>query len=198
MMAQGDDDARAYPRARARIKVEYHFGETLGVDHTGDISQGGIFLYTHRTAQAGTRVYLRLHLPGSRAGEPLKVIGVVRHAHDPVVVPGSEAQPGMGIEFVEAYAHTREQLAEFVAALLTDPTGDPPPIIRELGRGPESTFGARLTGGDRALLDAAEVERTFRFGSRRRAEPKQRLFQLLIVLVILSFVLAVVVHLASK
>ena len=82
-MAAAQEDARAHPRARARVKVDYHFGDTTGEGHTVDVSEGGIFLAAENIAPVGTRVYLRIHLEleGTRyEEEPLKIIGVVARA----------------------------------------------------------------------------------------------------------------------
>ncbi len=122
MAEPGGPDAREHPRASARIKVEYNFGSTTGVGHTTDISEGGLFLCCRRIAQAGTRVYLRLHLPGSMTGEPLKVIGAVVRSRRPFSAAGGDpSQEGMGIQFEVAYAKTREALNDFVNNLLLHP-----------------------------------------------------------------------------
>jgi hypothetical protein len=122
MAESGGPDAREHPRASARIKVEYNFGSTTGVGHTLDISEGGLFLSCHRIAQPGTRVYLRLYLPGSALGDPLKVIGVVVRAREPFASSGKNpADEGMGIHFEVAYARTREALNDFVQNLLLHP-----------------------------------------------------------------------------
>ncbi len=122
MAEPGGPDAREHPRASARIKAEYNFGSTTGVGHTTNISEGGIFLCCRRIAQPGTRVYLRLYLPGSMVGDPLKVIGVVVRSRQPFTVAGSNpSEEGMGIRFEVAYARTREALNDFVQNLLLHP-----------------------------------------------------------------------------
>jgi hypothetical protein len=114
-------ESRQHPRARARIKVEYHFGSTTGVGHTNDISEGGIFLTCSPIAPVGTRIYLRLHLPGSQAGEPLKIIGMVTRS----VEKGPQRESGMGVHFEVAYSRTRESLGGFVDDLLTVSSSQP-------------------------------------------------------------------------
>jgi uncharacterized protein (TIGR02266 family) len=115
-------EARQHPRARTRVKVEYHFGASTGVGYTNDVSEGGMFLACRETAARGTRVYLRMHLPSAAAGEPLKIIGLVTR-----VVAATDTGPaGMGIHFEVAYARTREALADFLEALLAlDANGAP-------------------------------------------------------------------------
>ena len=125
MTAAAQGEARAHPRARARIKVEYHFGSTTGVGHTMDISEGGIFLIGQRVARPGTRIYLRLYLPGSQA-DPLKLIGLVTRAVTPR--EDEDLEIGMGIHFEIAYARTRTALFGFIGALRSHEKGDSPPI----------------------------------------------------------------------
>jgi hypothetical protein len=115
-------DARVHPRARAHIRVEYHFGNTAGVGSTNDISEGGLFMRCDHSAEPGTRVYLRLYLPGSMDGEALKIIGMVKRRR-------SGAEPGMGIHFEIAYSKTREQLGDFMRGVLVH-ASQPPPEAR--------------------------------------------------------------------
>jgi hypothetical protein len=169
-------EARAHPRARARIKVEFHYGSTTGVGHTMDISEGGIFLNCKRIAQTGTRIYLRLHLPGSQAGEPLKVIGLVTRAVQPKSVGGGEDDGGgMGIHFEVAYARTREALGEFIEALLSNAgaRGDIELVAGATTKRPE--YSVRLgnvnvppvaVGAPAPKpLTAAQVDKAFSFGT---------------------------------
>lgn len=105
------EEARAHRRARARVRVEYHFGGTIGVGFTNDISEGGLFLHCEEIAPPGTRVYMELYLPGRRHPEALKIIGMVKRASD---------RAGMGIRFEVAYARTRQLLHDFMHDLLDD------------------------------------------------------------------------------
>jgi hypothetical protein len=113
-----NDEAREHRRARARIKVEYHFGTTTAAGQSNDISEGGLFLECDRVAPQGMRVYLRVHLPGSAAGDPLKIIGIVTRTVDADHAESAGSPPGMGLHFEVAYARTREHLAEFMETLL--------------------------------------------------------------------------------
>src|SRR5688572_4092739 len=107
MAARVGPDSREHPRARARIRVEYQFGTTTGVGYTTNISEGGMFLSCGDAAHSpslvavdaatvGARIYLRVHLPGSRAGDALKIIGSVTRVER---ADGAEAEAGMGICF---------------------------------------------------------------------------------------------------
>ncbi len=105
------EEARAHPRAPARVRVEYHFGSTMGVGHTNDISEGGLFLHCDDVAEAGTRIYMELYLPGRQNPEALKIIGMVKRTQE---------DTGMGIHFEVAYARTRQLLQDFMQDLLDD------------------------------------------------------------------------------
>ncbi len=111
-------EARQHPRARAKIRVEYHFGSTTGIGYTNDVSTGGLFLETDLVAPEGARIYLSLYVPGSAASRPLKMIGSVRRQND---ARAASAPAGMGIRFEVAYTHAREALGGFVGEALTEP-----------------------------------------------------------------------------
>jgi Tfp pilus assembly protein PilZ len=194
-------ESREHPRARARIKVAYHFGGSTGVGRSGDISEGGLFLECERPAQVGARVYLRLYLPGTAGQEPLKVIGTVtRSVNRPQVAGARGARPtGMGIRFEVAYSRTRDVLADFVGNLLEHAGADAPPEVELLEEDVEaslSTWVARFPqppGTPRAqTLSAAEVERVFAFQVDSEAdEPGQEGATLLRVVVLLAVLGAV-------
>jgi len=174
-------DARQHPRARARIKVEYQYGTTTGVGHTTDISEGGIFLSSRRLAAPGTRVYLRMYLPGEDVDDPLKVIGEVVRVVRPAAIPSGshggrepESKAGMGIQYEVAYARTRETLGGFVGRLLTGPSEKPPPIspIKPVPGASEggAKFAVRFGAKDKddkkepkKDLTAEQVDRLFAF-----------------------------------
>lgn len=188
MAVASGPDAREHPRARARIRVEYHFGSTTGAGHTSDISEGGMFLECDRAAQQGTRVYLRIHLPGSRAGDPLKIIGSVTRSDR------GQKRQGMGIHFEVAYSRTRETLADFVHGLLLHPTTD---AIRVLDGATDDrpSYGVQLGADRQRMLSATEVESAFAFdtGERQRVVVgDSRAFKLMltIAVVLLSGYLA--------
>ncbi len=108
------EEARAHPRAPARVRVEYHFGSTIGVGYTNDISEGGLFLHCDDFATPGTRIYMELYLPGRLHPEALKIIGMVKRVQN---------EAGMGIHFEVAYARTRQLLQDFMHDLLDDERG---------------------------------------------------------------------------
>jgi hypothetical protein len=188
-------DAREHPRATARIRVEYHFGTTTGAGHTADISEGGMFLACHEAPQQGARVYLRIYLPGSQAGDPLKIIGVVTRADRPVATVTTR-QSGMGIHFEVAYSRTRESLSNFMRTLLIHP--DALGQIERLS-GPEAAYGVRLSPGParEEMLSSEELASAFAFDATRLSRPPvaDTANRLTVRLLIAATVLAVVTYL---
>jgi hypothetical protein len=124
----GQADARVHRRARARVQVDYHYGTTTASGYSSDISEGGMFLECEEVAAVGMRVYLRLHLPGRRLDEPLKIVGIVTRCVDADHVGAAGSKTGMGLHFEVAYAKTREQLSEFMDGLLLGGADDAPRI----------------------------------------------------------------------
>ncbi len=172
IMALVSLEAREHPRARARIKVAYHFGGTTGVGRSGDISEGGIFVQCDHPARVGTRVYLRLLLPGCEPPDALKIIGTVTRSLEPIHSASREGEqvPGMGVHFEVAYSRTRSSLHDFVHNLLAHAEADAPPeveLLEESMAMAPATYVARFptpAGYRRAkTLSGAEVEQAFAF-----------------------------------
>ena len=143
------------------MRVEYNFGSTTGVGHTDDISEGGLFLVTQKTADAKTRIYLRLYLPGD--DEPLKIVGSVTRT-----IPGpTSGRHGMGVRFEVAYSRTREQLASLMDRLFTGESHGEERTIRQLEEdGDATTYEARFELADDerpATLRPRDVSRVFAF-----------------------------------
>lgn len=112
-------DARLHPRARAAIRVEFQFGGTRAEGVTNDVSEGGIYLETDVAAEPGTRIYLRLFLPGDESAPPLEMVGVVRRRSER---PSEHGAVGLGVRFEIAHARARVALGEFIAAITRDPS----------------------------------------------------------------------------
>lgn len=110
-------EARQHLRARATVPVEFHFAGTTGMGSTSDLSEGGLFVETETLASEGTRIYLRVHVPGREDDAPLDLIGIVRRRSDGA---GGQVR-GMGIRFEVAYARARESLGGFIVDALADP-----------------------------------------------------------------------------
>ncbi len=80
---------------RKRLRVRVHVEPGAVATFTGDVTEGGVFVYSARVLEPGTRVRVVVRLPQG----PTEARGVVRWAKR---VPGSflaHVRGGMGIEF---------------------------------------------------------------------------------------------------
>jgi len=198
-----DGESRAHPRAKAHIKVEYHFGTTTGIGHSDDISEGGLLLSCDHPAEPGTRVYLRLHLPGSQSADPLKLIGVVTRSMPRTGMEDADAGPAMAVAFQVAYSRTREQLHGFMEMLfegegaLVDRLDDGEAPAAFVARFPE------LDGHERAqTLPPRELDAAFSFDTGP-AEPERSRWsaiggRIALVVVVLGLVVLAVVQVAHE
>lgn len=103
---------RKQARTRHRLRVRVEPGTISTV--TGDLSPGGVFVYSHRMLQPGTRVRFEIELPGGVA----EAEGVVRWAKRVPPHLSGVARGGMGIEFTRVSDELHAHLAGSGALLL--------------------------------------------------------------------------------
>lgn len=120
----------------------------MGVGHTNDISEGGLFLHCDDVAEPGTRIYMELYLPGRRNPEALKIIGMVKRTRQ---------DTGMGIHFEVAYARTRQLLQDFMQDLLDHEEGISmrtfaPQVAVESAEAEGGTTGVTWSGTSQLLI----------------------------------------------
>jgi type IV pilus assembly protein PilZ len=94
-------------RAELVVRVDYKSVDELFSEFATNINEGGIFVETDSPSERGTRVDLHFRLPGSE--QPISAQGTV--------VRVTEAPSGMGIEFDELDADSRERINELVRNL---------------------------------------------------------------------------------
>ncbi len=146
-------EARKHARATAKIRVDYHYKNTIGVGHTTDISEGGLFLHCEPVPAVGTRIYLKICVPDEP--EPLKVIGRVMR-----VVERGPRESGAGVHFEVAYSRIRGSLGEFMDALLADEGGER--LSQHEGSMRRSMYGAAVPPGPEREDDDGRGEGTGR------------------------------------
>ncbi len=97
-----------------KLDIEANIGATTEsnffVGFSGEISEGGVFLSTYEVLAQGTHVRVLVTLPG---GFDFTTDGWVRFVRDPFDLE-SESDPGMGIQFVNLDANSRELVLRFV------------------------------------------------------------------------------------
>ncbi|MHB8763816.1 MAG: PilZ domain-containing protein [Deferrisomatales bacterium] len=81
-------------RKRVRIRVHLEPGGVTSM--TGDVSPGGVFLYSARVHRPGSSVRLLLHLPDGREGEAEGVVAWARRVPPEFL---SHVRGGMGVQF---------------------------------------------------------------------------------------------------
>ena len=105
-------ERRKSKRVDLLVRVTYQTVDELFSEFARNINEGGIFIETNTPKEPGSAVTLQFKLPGS--DELIEVKGtVVRTAE------GSESNesPGMGIEFGDLSAASRQRIDEIVRRL---------------------------------------------------------------------------------
>jgi uncharacterized protein (TIGR02266 family) len=115
------DDRRAKPRYYANVHVTMESEHNFYVGLSENLSEGGLFLGTHRLLPIGTRLELTFTLPTSST--VLSAVGIVRWVRVPDAgredrpdyASGDEppSNPGMGIQFQELDAETALAISRF-------------------------------------------------------------------------------------
>jgi uncharacterized protein (TIGR02266 family) len=104
-------ERRRTERVELMVRVDYKTVDELFSEFARNINEGGMFVETDAPPEPGSPVALQFRIPGSE--EPIAVMGrVVR------TTEGSrEEPPGMGIEFENLDAQSRELINQLVRGL---------------------------------------------------------------------------------
>jgi type IV pilus assembly protein PilZ len=104
-------DRRKNRRAGLVVRVDYYTVDELFSEFAHNINEGGLFVETDSPREPGTTVDLQFQLPGD--DDPVRVKGTVVH-----VSQGEGGDPpGMGIEFEDLDAPTRQRINGLVRNL---------------------------------------------------------------------------------
>ncbi len=98
------------PREMVEANVGASSETNFYVGFSGEISEGGVFVATYATLEAGTAVTIHVSLPG---GFEFKVPGRVHFVRDPMDM-NDDAEPGMGLRFEALPPDHRELILRFV------------------------------------------------------------------------------------
>lgn len=113
-MSSGKSERRHSERQPLKVPVDYSAVDAFFDEFSTNINEGGIFIETDSPAELETVVQLQFQVPGE--SEPLQVAGRVAWMSD-----GSGKSPsGMGIEFHELSAASRQRVDELVRRLRSD------------------------------------------------------------------------------
>jgi len=103
---------REHHRSRHRLRVRLEPGTIHSM--TGDVSPGGVFVYSHRLLKPGTVVSFHVELPEGMA----EAEGVVRWAKRVPPQLTSVARGGMGVEFTRVSEKLQAYLDDNCTILL--------------------------------------------------------------------------------
>ena len=103
---------RAEERIPASVRVEFSAGAGRYSAYTRDLSINGLFLKSPRPFSVGTRLRLRVHLPGA----VLDLTGEVRRVVEKI--PGSHLLPGVGVLFIDPAVDAVDAIDRFIAERL--------------------------------------------------------------------------------
>jgi len=119
---KADGDRRAKPRYAVSLSVTLVGDHNFYVGLTENISEGGIFVRTHRQIPIGTVLKLEFSLPTSET--KLSVVGMVRWVRSANAlreehnnfgsVDDDAFKPGLGIQFVAMDADALRAIQKFV------------------------------------------------------------------------------------
>jgi type IV pilus assembly protein PilZ len=108
---RGRPERRRAERVELMVRVDYKTVDELFSEFARNINEGGMFVETDTPPEPGCAVALQFRIPGS--AEPIAVMGrVVR-----VSAGSHEEPPGMGIEFENLDAQSRELINQLVRGL---------------------------------------------------------------------------------
>jgi len=104
-------ERRRSSRVDLVVRVDYKTVDELFSEFARNINEGGLYVETDSPPQLGSSVALQFKIPGG--DEPIQVMGrVVRISEGEAGGP-----PGMGIEFDDLNAQSRELINELVRNL---------------------------------------------------------------------------------
>jgi len=113
-----DAERRRSERTDCVVRVDYKTVDELFSEFARNINEGGLFVETEDPPNVGSLVSLEFSIPGSR--EPIQVVGRVVRAS----AGERDEPPGMGIEFENLDAQSRELINALVRDLRVGPEAE--------------------------------------------------------------------------
>ena len=110
-----DVERRRSERVELVVRVDYKTVDELFSEFARNINEGGLFVETDTPPEIGSSVALQFQIPGN--DEPIQVMGRVVRVSDGAGPDG----PGMGIEFEDLDAQSRELINGLVRNLKVGP-----------------------------------------------------------------------------
>ena len=104
------DNRRSHPRFAVEVEVGIHTDHNFYAGFSENLSEGGLFVATHRIQPVGSLVEISITVPSSE--QPIRARGEVRWLRS--YNEASDAPPGMGIRFVELDVASSESIQGFL------------------------------------------------------------------------------------
>ena len=117
-MTKTKTERRKHPRIELGCIIDYLARRDFLICEMKDLSAGGVFAVTRTPLREGEIVHLDFYLPGIRHKFKLKGHVVRRVTEDDAEKDGRIA--GMGIEFLDVSAKTKEDIVRFVSETLDE------------------------------------------------------------------------------
>jgi uncharacterized protein (TIGR02266 family) len=105
-----DFGLRAMASMLVRAKINAHTDNNFWMSIEGDVSEGGVFVATHRPVELGMLIILHLRLGAST--DVVEAIGSVRWLR-PYSRDGGSA-PGFGVQFLEVSPRALDRIRRFI------------------------------------------------------------------------------------
>ena len=105
---------REHPRIPLQLLVQFRLNdmETFLKDYALNISSGGLFIKSLKPHPTGSMIYLQIQLKDGK--KLIEGLGKVVHVNHP-----SQANPGMGIEFINLDQNSQEVIDNIIAERLS-------------------------------------------------------------------------------
>ncbi len=110
--AQEESGRREHPRAELEVAVDLQSEHNFYTGLTQNISAGGLFVSTNELRPIGSKIRVRLTLPGSN--RPIEVDTEVRWVKEISALRRTDDQ-GMGLRFLELGADAAKTIDAFLA-----------------------------------------------------------------------------------
>ncbi len=107
------NERRSFERIPVDWSVDYQSGDTFLYSYITNISEMGIFVYSEKPLPVGSPLTLKFSPPGE---PPFELRGEVAWVN-PYREGGENLNPGMGVQFVDLDAATRERMVELVRTI---------------------------------------------------------------------------------
>ncbi len=106
-----NNEKRQSPRVTYKAEVSYGSEDNFYLGFTGNISEGGLFISTNNPMEVGSKIKVKLTLPG--IDQPVELDAEVRWVRD-IDVSDEGLPPGMGVRFLNIPEDIKKAIQDFI------------------------------------------------------------------------------------